>query len=55
MGVSSCTGSIVKEESQATMLMGVEGAVHCNSSILSGPQDSTTLKYPCWEEYKVPA
>ena len=53
MGVSSCTGPIVKEELQAIMLMGVEGGVHGSSSIFSALQDCTTLKYPCWEEHKV--
>ena len=55
MGVSSCTGPIVKEELQAIMLMGVKGGVHGNSSISSALQDSITLEYPRWEEYKVSA
>ena len=53
MGVSLCTGPIVKEELQAIMLMGVEGGVQGNYSISSAPQDSITLEYPCQEEYKV--
>ena len=55
MGVSLWTGPIVKEELQAIMLIGVEGGVHSNSSISSVLQDSITLEYLCWEEYKVSA
>ena len=55
MGISLCTGPIVKEELLAIMLMGVEGGVHGNFSILSAPQDNTTLEYPCWKEYKLSA
>ena len=55
MGVNLCTGPIVKEELQAILLVGVEGGVHGNSSISSALQESITLEYPCWEEYKVSA
>ena len=55
MGVSLCTRPIVKEELQNIMLMGVEGGVYSNSSISLAPQDSITLEYQCWEEYKVSA
>ena len=55
MGVSLCTGPIVKEELKAIILMGMEGGVHGNSSIFSALQDSTTLEYPSGEEYKVSA
>ena len=33
----------------------IEGGVCGNSSISSALQDSITLEYPCWEEYKVSA
>ena len=55
MGVISCTGPMVKEELQAILLMGVEGESMADSSIFSGLQDSITLEYLCWEEYKVSA
>ena len=55
MAVSLCTGSIVKDELQAIMLIGVEGGIHGNSGISSALQDSITLEYPHWEEYKVSA
>ena len=55
MGVSLCTGPMVKEELQTVMLMGVEGESTADSSIFSAPQDSITLEYPHQEEYKVSA
>ena len=55
MGVSLCTRPMVKEELQAITLIGVERESVADSSIFSAQQDSITLDYPHWEEYKFSA
>ena len=55
MGVSSCTGPMVKEELQAIMLIGNEDESMADSSIFSALQDSITFEYLHQEEYKVSA
>ena len=55
MVVSLCTGPGEWKELQAVMLELDEGESTADSITFSAPQDSITIKYTHWEEYKVTA
>ena len=55
MGVGSCTGTICEEKLQAVMLIIDVGESMADSSSFSALQDSITIEYPHWKEYKVTA